>query len=166
MNLNWYIVPLAALIPMVLGFVWYHPKVFGMAWMKACGITMDDTQGMNMLKLMGISLLLCLLLSLSLVSLTIHQMGFLSVFEGDATLKDPNSATSLYIKNFMELYGDRFRTFKHGALHGTIAGLFIALPAIGMGALYERKSFTYVAINAGYLIISMALMGGVICGFM
>ena len=44
-------------------------------------------------------------------------------------------------------YGDAFRTFKHGALHGTIAGIFIALPIIGTNALFERKSAKYIFIN-------------------
>jgi hypothetical protein len=31
--------------------------------------------------------------------------------------------------------------------------------------LFERKGFRYIAINGGYWIISMALMGGIICAF-
>jgi hypothetical protein len=166
MNFNWYMIPVAALIPMAVGFIWYNPKVFGTAWMKASGMSMEDAKGMNMAKIFGISILLYLMLAVALVPMTIHQMGLTSVFEGDPTLSDPNSESSLYIKHFFEQYGTRFRTFKHGALHGTLGGFFIALPAIAMGALYERKSFTYVAIHAGYMIVSMALMGGVICQFM
>jgi len=41
----------------------------------------------------------------------------------------------------------------------------LALPIVGIPALFERKGFNYIAINAGYWIVSMALMGGVLCAF-
>ena len=48
MHFNWYILPLAALIPMVVAMVWYNPKVFGNAWMKAAGMTEEKAKGANM----------------------------------------------------------------------------------------------------------------------
>ncbi|MFT4968832.1 MAG: hypothetical protein ACI9O4_000565 [Chitinophagales bacterium] len=39
MNFNFIAVFVAALIPMLLGFIWDHPKVLGTAWMTACGFT-------------------------------------------------------------------------------------------------------------------------------
>ncbi len=65
----------------------------------------------------------------------------------------------------MEQYGTNFRTFKHGAFHGAIGGIMLALPIVGTNALFERKGVKYIAINAGFWIISMALMGGIICAF-
>ena len=62
-------------------------------------------------------------------------------------------------------FGDRFRTFKHGALHGTLIGLLFVTPILGTIALFEQKSFKYVAINGGYWVITLALMGGVLCQF-
>jgi hypothetical protein len=82
------------------------------------------------------------------------------------TPKNPNTEVGAYFKNFFDTYGMRFRTFKHGALHGTIAGFFLALPIIGITSLFERKSFAYIAIHVGYFIVSLALMGGVICQFL
>jgi hypothetical protein len=64
---------------------------------------------------------------------------------------------------FMTDYGSAFRTFKHGALHGFMTGLFFALPLIGVGALYERRSWKYVLIAGGYWSITCLLMGGIIC---
>lgn len=34
----------ASLIPMVMGFIWYHPKVLGTVWMKASGLTEEKTK--------------------------------------------------------------------------------------------------------------------------
>lgn len=163
MQFNFYVLPIAALIPMVLGFIWYNPKVFGKAWMQASGMTMEKAKSVNMAKVFGLSLLLCLLMTVALMPMTIHQMGFVSTFEGDPALKEPNAPLNAYIKDYLEQYGTRFRTFKHGALHGTLGALFLVLPAIGINALYEMKSFKYVAIHVGYFMLSMALMGGVIC---
>ena len=38
----------AGLISLILGFVWYHPKVFGTAWMKETGLTEEKIQSGNM----------------------------------------------------------------------------------------------------------------------
>jgi hypothetical protein len=40
------------------------------------------------------------------------------------------------------------------------------LPLIGINSLFERKSFKYIFIHTGYWIISLALMGGVLCQFL
>jgi hypothetical protein len=39
---NWLAVVAATVLAMVLGFVWYHPAVFGKAWMKELGKTQDQ----------------------------------------------------------------------------------------------------------------------------
>jgi len=75
-----------------------------------------------------------------------------------------SEATALLAK-MKELYWDSYRTFKHGTFHGTLAGLLLATPIVGVKALFERKGFRYIAINGGYWIVSMALMGGIICAF-
>ena len=68
-----------------------------------------------------------------------------------------------YFQDFLAQYGDRFRTFGHGALHGSMVGLLIVLPVMGTNALFEKKSIKYVMINAGYWTITLALMGGILC---
>jgi hypothetical protein len=166
MHFNWYILPLAALIPMVVAMVWYNPKVFGNAWMKAAGMTEEKAKGANMFLVFGLSFLFSCMLSISLMPMTIHQMSFMSVFDGMPNAAKPETELGAYVKNFYDLYGTRFRTFKHGALHGTIGGLFIALPIVGIMSLFEMKSFKFIAIHVGYYIVSMALMGGVICQFL
>ena len=58
--------------------------------------------------------------------------------------------------------GGNFMTFKHGALHGGLVGVLIAFPVLGTNAIFEQKSAKYILINAGYWILTMSLMGGVI----
>ena len=168
MTPNFLIILLAALIPMVTGFIWYNPNVLGKAWMQAAGITEEQAKGANMALMLGLSFVFAFLLAMSLQFMVIHQWSIYSIFQGasdQVALQDPNSEQSLYIKDFMERYGNNFRTFKHGAFHGTLAGLFVALPILGTNAIFERKGFKYIAINVGYWMLTMALMGGVICAF-
>jgi hypothetical protein len=62
-------------------------------------------------------------------------------------------------------YGTNFRSFKHGALHGTIMAVLFAFPILAINALFERKGAKYIFIHLGYWVITIALMGGVICGW-
>lgn len=165
MTPNFLIVLLAALIPMVTGFIWYNPKVLGNAWMEAAGITEDKIKGANMAVIFGVSFLLSFILAFSIQFMVIHQWSVYSILANEPGMQDPNSEVSLMIKGFMEKYGNNFRTFKHGAFHGTLFGLTVVLPILGTNALFERKGFKYIAINVGYWMLTIALMGGVICAF-
>jgi len=93
--------------------------------------------------------------------LVIHQMGALGMIGGPDMIE---TAKPSYLA-FMADYGDAFRTFKHGALHGFISGVFLALPIIAMNGLYERKTWKYSAIHSGYWIVMMTIMGSIICGW-
>lgn len=119
-ELNWYIVFITALIPMVVGMVWYNKNVFGTAWMQATGMTVEKAKGANMPLIFGLTYVFGLMISVAMIPMTIHQFHIMSVFEGNEALKDPNSSISLYIKEFLTNYGSNFRTFKHGAFHGLL----------------------------------------------
>lgn len=160
-DINYWIIPLAALIPMVIGFIWYNPKVFGTAWMKGADMTDEKVKGGNMPLIFGLSYVFALLVAGAMLQMTIHQFGFHSlILEKDGTVSE---AGMVLYNQVMEMYGDNYRTFGHGALHGTIGGLFIAFPILATNALFERKSWKYIWINVGYWVVSMALMGGLVC---
>lgn len=165
MQINFLILFLAALIPMIVGFVWYNPKVFGTVWMNATGMTPEKAKGSNMAIMFGLTFVFSFFVAFIMQMLTIHQfhVGGLLMTQPDSA--DPNSEAAQMLKKFMELFGTSYRTFKHGVFHGTIAGILLALPIVAVNALFEMKGFKYIAINAGYWIVCMALMGGVICAF-
>ncbi len=164
-QINFIYLFLAALIPIVVGFIWYSKPLFASSWMRVANLREEDLKKGNMIVILILTLILSFMLATSLMSITIHQLGIYSVLANDPTLKDPNSETSMYIADFMSKYGRNFRTFKHGAFHGTLAALFIALPILGINAMFERRGFKYVAIHMGYWIITLALMGGIVCAF-
>ena len=94
--------------------------------------------------------------------LVIHQGGvFSTILESGST--ELQGDALVYFEDFMAKYGDNYRTFKHGALHGALAGIFMVLPVLATQAMFERKTAKYILINVGYWTVTMALMGGIIC---
>ena len=130
---NWVAIILAALIPMIMGFIYYHKAVFGKAWMNSLGLTDADMKGGNMAVIFGVSLLMSFLMSMFLL-INVDGPGQ----EG------------------------HYDSFKHGAAHGILLAIMIAVPVLVTNGLFERKNFKNLAINALYWIITLALMGGVI----
>ena len=164
MEVNFLVIALSALIPLVVGFIWYSPKVFGTAWMNATGMTPESAKGMNMAVVFGLTYLMAFFVAFLLQPMVIHQYGVMSLLVEEPGFNDPTSEIGMFFSGFMEKYGNNFRTFKHGALHGTIAGLLFVTPIMTVNALFERKGFKYIAINGGFWTVCLALMGGVICG--
>ena len=130
---NWLAILIAALIPMLVGFVYYHKNVFGKAWMASLGIKEEDLKTSGMGVIFGVSLLMSFLLSMFVLTNVDGPMQ-----EG------------------------QYDSFKHGAFHGVLIGITVAMPVLVTNGLFERKNFKNLAINAVYWIITLALMGGVI----
>lgn len=160
-KLNFLLMFATGLVPLVIGFVWYNPKVFGTAWMHATGMTEEKAKGANMPLIFGLTYVFGVMISLAMYPMVIHQMGIFSTLEEGLSAKDP-VVTALF-EDIMSKHGQNFRTFKHGALHGLLSGVFIALPLISITALFERRNFKYIAIHAGYFIVVLAIIGGIIC---
>ena len=155
----------ATLVPLVMGFIWYNPKVLGTAWMSAAGLTEEKLKGANMAVIFLISLLFSFLLAFQIQYMVIHQFHYYSILVGEKEFMDSKSGLWGSINDFMTAYGDRFRTFKHGAFHGFINALTVILPVLAINALFERKSWKYIWINWGYWAICFMIMGGIICAW-
>ena len=82
---------------------------------------------------------------------------------GAPDLQNATSDTSIWYNGLMTKYADNYRTFKHGAFHGTLVGLFLVMPVLVTNSLFERKSMKLAFINVAYWTISIALMGGIVC---
>jgi hypothetical protein len=52
--------------------------------------------------------------------------------------------------------------WQFGMTAGALAGIGWVAAAMGVNYLYERKSFRFWLINAGYMVISFTLMGAII----
>ncbi len=167
MHINFLAVLVAALVPLIMGFIWYNPKVLGNAWMQAAGVTEEKMKGANMAVIFGISFVLSFLLAFFTQSLVIHQFHIAGAFfDYQEQIKDVNTSEGALFKQVMDLVGTSHRTFKHGAFHGVLSGLFVITPILATNAMFERKGFKYIAINAGYWIICLAIMGGIVSAWM
>jgi hypothetical protein len=162
---NMLIVALTSVIPLIVGFVWYHKSVMGTVWMRETGIDPEAANPQNMAIVFGVSLLLSFMLAISLMPVTLHFMGLGSMLANEPAMKDQNSELSKTVHDLMTRYGSNFRTFKHGVFHGVLMSIFMILPTIGINAFFERKSLKYVLVHLGYWAITMGLMGGFICAF-
>ena len=157
----WLIVALAALIPLFTGFIWYSKAVLGNSWMRANRFLKEDMKGGNMAITFGLTYVFSFMIAIVLTSIVIHQFSFYSIVADDPT----SAANKTWLENSIREHGNKFRTFKHGALHGSIASVFFVLPVIGIISLFEKRGWKYVLIHWGYWLVTLALMGGVLCQF-
>ena len=128
--INWFAVITAVLLGFLVGFLWYGP-LFGKQWMLSVGLDEEKIQKhSNMAKIFGVSLILQFIMAL-----------FLAIFFfGDPAAADLVTASS-------------------GAFYGFLTGFGWVAAAIGVNAMFEQRSFTYVGIVGGYWVVTFTLMG-------
>lgn len=159
----------AALVPMALGFIWYHPKVFGTLWMRESAMTEEKVKQGNMFLKLGLSFVFSLMIAVVMNSIVVHD----SFIEGATYYKtnrtmvpEPGSELAHWLDYYKTHLAADNHIFTHGAFHGFfLLGVFIALPLIATGAVFEAKGYKYVAVNAGYWLLSFTLMGGIIAAW-
>ncbi|MFK7773077.1 MAG: DUF1761 domain-containing protein [Saprospiraceae bacterium] len=132
----------AGLIPMALGFVWYHKAVFGQAWMDSLGFTEKDLASGNMGLTMGLAALLSMMLSLAI------KGTFFGVHGGEAALIEAGDLN-----------------FGHGAFHGLLIGGMIGIPVLVTNGLFEKKTMKNLLINAAYWLVAISLMNGLLAAW-
>ncbi len=118
----------AAILPFLLGGLWYSPFMFGKAWMRENSFNEKDLEQGNQPKIFGLSFLFFLLMSGNLAA-------FLATPETD---------------------------FLFGLLAGFLAGFGWVALSLTIIALFERKSWKYMLINGGYMVVAFVLMGAVL----
>ena len=63
----------AAFSTLVVGFIWYNPKVFGTIWMKESGLTEEKLKGGNMVVTLLVTFIYAFFIAVVLRFLIIHQ---------------------------------------------------------------------------------------------
>ena len=158
---NFYMWFIAALIPIFVGGIYYHEKVFGSAWMRTNGFKASDLEGGNMAVILGISYFLGLLIAANLTGIVIHQTNVFQMMMPDVA--EAGNAAQDQFANLMTQYEDRYRTPGHGLLHGGALALLFVMPVIAINSLFERRGWKYVAIHTGYWFITLGAMGALLC---
>ncbi len=121
----------AAVLPFLLGGLWYSSFLFGKVWMRENDFTEEDLEQRNQAKIFGLAFLFFLVMAGNLAA-------FLATPETD---------------------------FQFGLLAGFLAGFGWVALAMAIVALFERRSWKYMLINGGYMVIAFMLMGGVLGGW-
>ena len=161
MEMNFISPVVAAFTTLLVGFVWYHPKVFGTVWMKETGLTQEELEKGNMLKIFGLTFIFSIFIGMVMQMLSIHQMGAMSMVGGFNKVAEAKPSFAA----FMADYGTAFRTAKHGAFHGLFTGIWFAFPMIAINGLFERRSLKYIFIHSGYWMVSLTIIGAIVCGW-
>jgi hypothetical protein len=140
-HINWLAIALATIAPMVIGFIYYHPKVLGGVWMKANGFTLESVG--NGPK--PIMFLVCLLLS------------FMLAFWCWTQFADPHQTN-------IDAEGNPhdYTTFGHGVVHAVGYALLVVIPILGTMSVFEKRPFSWVWVNALYWFLTLATMCGII----
>lgn len=60
-DMNWIAILLCGVSSMLLGALWYSPRLFGKAWQRGAGLSDSDLAGGNMALIYGLAFLLSLL---------------------------------------------------------------------------------------------------------
>ena len=134
-GINWLATFVASLASLLVGFIWYNPKVFGTIWMREIGTSMEEVSG--------------------------RKFNPVVMFGGTLLL----SFIAAIFMNLMVAHGrteDGFKTFQHGFVHGAQVAFFIVLPAIGTSSIYENRSWRYVAIASGFWAVTLGIIGGIL----
>ena len=138
MNPNWMAIGLAALVPMIIGFVYYHPKVLGGIWMRANGFTLESIGNGPKPVMFVVALVLSFLLSFWLM---LNTTG-----PGQDVAPD----------------GHSYVTFGHGVAHGVLVSLTVLLPVLGTQSIFEKRGWSWVFVNLGYWLVTLSVMGGIL----
>jgi len=132
-NVNILSIVLAALVPTVLGIIYYSKPVFGKAWMDSIGMTDEKMKEGNMAVMMIVSLIMAFLIAIFMLNFC-NGAGQ----EGE------------------------FDTFGHGAAHGIIISLFFVIPISISKGLFHKTSWKTMLINGLYWMMCLTLMGGIL----
>lgn len=129
--MQWLHIFAAATSTMIIGAIWYHPKLFGNAWMKSLGYTEADLTKGNMGLIYGIGFLISAFISWNIYRHAGHP-------------------------------DDNLGKFAHGAFHGAWSTGGVAVAVLTLNSLFERRGISNILINAGYWLVSLGVMGGIL----
>ncbi|MCG3166266.1 MAG: hypothetical protein POELPBGB_02044 [Bacteroidia bacterium] len=164
--MNFVAIITAALVPMVLGFIWYHKNVFGTVWMQLTGMTEEKAQQGNMFLKFGLAFLFSIMLAFVMNIFAVHDafIDGAAYYEIKASSNgQPSAETAQWLEYYKTTLAESNHTFSHGSFHALLLiGVFVIVPVFATNAIFEGKGWKYVAINAGYWIVCVALMGGII----
>lgn len=134
----------ATLVPMAMGFIYYHPAVMGNVWMQSNGFTKESIGK-------GPKPALYLLALVASFMLAFFMWGWTTGAGGVDKMQviDP-------------IDGHSYETFVHGVFHGIAFSIMVLLPILVTIKIFEMRSWKWAMVNWGYWSITVILMNGIL----
>jgi len=133
---NFISIALAGLVPLIVGFMWYHPKVMGTTLNnEIAGKELTDEEMKH----------------------GHHPMVYIMTYVFSFMI-------AMLITAILSTHAIEDQNLQHGAFHGFGASLFMGIPTFAVIAMFENKSIKYIFIHSIYWMISFIIMGAVIGG--
>ncbi len=133
-SINWIAVILCVVANMVVGSVWYHPKTFYPAWVKAKGRPMKQSAGTNMAAIWILTAVAALVISIAL-AFVVKSIG--AAMPGGVNLVN-------------------------GALVGFMMWLGFIAPAYLINSLFAGPAYKAWAIEVGEYLVAFLIMGAIL----
>jgi len=135
-SLNYVAIVVSAVLLWVLGAIWYSPALFAKPWMEILGIKKEEGKKSGLM------------------------LGMVASFIGDLVM----SYILAQIISWANAFG--FATSAFGFGNGCVMGVlmwigFIAAPNLPQG-IYEGRPFKLFAINSGYGLVGLIIVGGLL----
>lgn len=140
-EINYIAIIVAALVPNVLGAIYYGP-LLGSQWLSSLNFTSEDLKGRNEPLIYGSALVLSFIVS------------FFLKFIIELTHKEVN-------QNGEMIFGS-FHTFGHGAVHGAGLAFGLVIPVIICLGLFQKTKASNILINCLFWLLSFSIMGGIL----
>ena len=140
-ELNYIAILVAALVPNVLGAIYFGP-LLGKQWLSSLNFTSDDLKGRNEALIYGSALLLSMIVS------------FFLKFLIESVHKE--------VGQNGELVFGSFHTFGHGAMHGAGIAIGLVIPVVICLGLFQKSKGSNIAINCVFWLLCFSIMGGIL----
>ena len=137
MGINWLAVLAAAIVCMVVGFIWYSPALFARPWMIASGYDPDDKTRLAEMKAGAGKM---------------YGLAFVASLLQAAMLAKLIAVTGVY-------------DALHGAKMGVGIWLGFVMTVQLTGALFGRQKMRLFLINTGYQLVCYAAMGALLAAW-
>lgn len=132
-EINYLSLLLATLVPIGVGFIYYQKGLLGKQWASTITIPKEDRIQYHPIVLFIMSFAVCFVMSFFL----------LQFCNGEGQ-------------------EEQYDTFAHGAWHGLVLCIFIIIPISITSVLYNERTWKNMLINAGYWLITLPIMGGIL----
>ncbi len=129
-DINVWAIVVAVVVNMVIGYIWYLPAFLGNEWMSLNKLTKKDTQNNRTMPMVAM-LVLAILQAYVLRHFVVYVGAFYPTY----------SATSV------------------GFLSGLWAWVGFVLPVMGASYMFSQRRKKLLAIDAGYYLVALPIMG-------